>query len=46
MATGRESDGEDFAVAVVLAKYEKRRVLFEVAFDPDMALIGLRIEKK
>ena len=46
MATGRESDGEEFAVAVVLAKYERRRVLFEIAFDTDMELIGLRIQKK
>ena len=46
MATGRESEGEEFAVAVIIAKYEKRRLVFEVGFDPDMALIGLRIEKK
>lgn len=46
MATGRESEGEAFAVAVIIAKYEKRRLVFEVGFDPDMALIGLRIEKK
>ena len=45
MATGRESDGEEFAVAVVMAKYEKDKVLFEVAFDPDMQMIGLRVEK-
>ena len=46
MATGRESEGEEFAVAVIIAKYEKRRLVFEVGFDPNMALIGLRIEKK
>ena len=33
-------------MAVIIAKYEKRRLVFEVGFDPNMALIGLRIEKK
>ena len=46
MVTGRESGGEEHAVAVFWAKYEKENLLFEVAFDPDMALIGLRIEEK
>ena len=46
MATGRESEGEALAVAVIMTKYEKRRLVFEVGFDPDMTLIGLRIEKK
>ena len=46
MVTGRESNGVKHAVAVFWAKYEKENLLFEVAFDPDMALIGLRIEEK
>ena len=46
MVTGRSSDGTDYAVAVFWAKYEKENLLFEAAFDPDMALIGLRVEKK
>jgi len=46
MVTGRESGGVEHAVAVFWARYEKDNVLFEVAFDTDMALIGLRIEKK
>ena len=46
MVTGRSSDGPDYAVAVFWAKYEKENLLFEVAFDTDMALIGLRVEEK
>lgn len=41
MATGQSSDGEDYGVAVILCEYRKEKVLFRVAFDTDMELIGI-----
>ena len=43
MATGQESDGEEYGVAVLYAEYTEGDVLYRVAFDPDMALIGLSV---
>mgnify|MGYP002802082531 FL=1 len=41
MVTGQSSDGEDYGVAVILCEYREEKVLFRIAFDPDMALIGI-----
>lgn len=46
MVTGQESNGEKYGVAVLLCKYRKDTILFRVAFDPDMELIGMSIEEK
>lgn len=45
MATGQSSDGEDYGVAVFYCAYSKDDVLFRLAFDPDMSLIGISIQK-
>ena len=46
MVTGQESHGEEYGVAVLLCEYRKDTILFRVAFDPDMKLIGMSIEEK
>ena len=46
MVTGQESHGESYGVAVLLCKYSEKTILFRVAFDPDMELIGMSIEEK
>jgi hypothetical protein len=40
---GQKESGtkNDAAVAVVIAKYEKKNVIFTISFDKDMKLIGL-----
>ena len=43
MATGQESDGESYGVAVIYARYSDGDLLYRVAFDPSMALIGLSV---
>ena len=45
MATGQSSDGEDYGVAVIYCKYEKKNVLFRLAFDRSYALIGMDVKK-
>ena len=46
LATGQKSDGESYGVAVLYAKYSKGEVLYRVAFDPEMNLIGLSVTKQ
>lgn len=46
MTTGQSSNGESYGVAVFYCQFSKDDVLFRVAFDPDMALIGMEIKKK
>ena len=46
MATGQSSGGEHYGVAVFYCDFTKDNVLFRLAFDPDMALIGMEIQKK
>ncbi len=46
MATGQSSHGETYGVAVVYCEYSEDSVLFRLAFDPDMALIGLEVKKQ
>ena len=45
MATGQESGGEAYGVAVLCAAYSGGDILYRVAFDPDMALIGLSVSE-
>ena len=47
MATGQtdKDSGEEYAVAAIFAKHEKKGVRYRVAFDQDMNLIGLQIRK-
>lgn len=46
MATGVTDADEPHAIAVIRAKYEKKSVYFRIAFDTDMALIGLEAKGK
>lgn len=47
MATGVEDkDSEPHAIAVIRAKYDKKSVIFRVAFDTDMNLIGLDVKQR
>ena len=46
MATGQSSGGEDFGVAVLYCDFSKKDVLFRLAFDRDMALIGMEIKQQ
>lgn len=45
MATGQTSGGESYGVAVFYCKYERKNVLFRLAFDTDYALIGMEVKK-
>ena len=45
MATGQSSDGESYGVAVLYCKYEKKNVLFRLAFDTNYELIGMEVKK-
>ena len=46
MATGQSSNGEEYGVAVLYCTFFKDKALFRLAFDPDMALIGLEINRQ
>lgn len=46
MATGQSSSGEEYGVAVLYCAFSKDDVLFRLAFDPDMTLIGMEIKKQ
>jgi len=46
MATGRTVDGVDYGEAVILCEYKKGDVLFRIAFDTDMTLVGMEISEK
>lgn len=46
MTTGQSSNGEEFGVAVYYCQFAKKNVLFRIAFDTDMALIGLEVKKQ
>lgn len=45
MTTGQSSDGEHYGVAVLYCEFSEKDVLFRLAFDPDMALIGMDIQQ-
>jgi predicted small lipoprotein YifL len=42
--TEQEADGNTYAVAVIIAKYENRDVQYTLSFDENMALIGFYIK--
>lgn len=46
MTTGQSSDGEEYGVAVLYCRFAGARVLFRVAFDPEMNLIGLEVRRQ
>ncbi len=46
MATGQSSQGERYGVAVFYCSYTRDKVLFRVAFDPQMSLIGLEVKRQ
>jgi len=46
MVTGQSSDGEHYGVAVLYCEYSEDDVLFRVAFDKNLKLIGLEIRKQ
>lgn len=46
MVTGQSSDGENYGVAVLYCEYSEDDVLFRVAFDKNLELIGLEIRKQ
>lgn len=45
MVTGQSSNGESYGVAVFYCKYEKKNVLFRLAFDTSYELIGMEVTK-
>ena len=46
MTTGQSSNGESYGVAVMYCQFSKDDVLVRLAFDPQMALIGLEVKKQ
>lgn len=45
MTTGQSSDGEHYGVAVLYCEFSEKDILFRLAFDADMALIGMDIQQ-
>lgn len=45
MTTGQSSDGEHYGVAVLYCEFSEKDILFRLAFDADMALIGIDIQQ-
>lgn len=46
MTTGQESGGETLGIAVLWCEYAEDDVLFRIAFDEDMSLVGLSVKKQ
>ena len=45
LATGQKLDsGEEYGTAVLYCKHEKKNVVYRIAFDTDMALMGLQVQ--
>lgn len=45
MTSGQSSDGEHYGVAVLYCEFSEKDILFRLAFDADMALIGMDIQQ-
>ena len=45
MTTGQSSDGEHYGVAVLYCEFSEKDILFRLAFDADIALIGMDIQQ-
>lgn len=46
MTTGQDADGERLGIAVLYCEYSEDDVLFRIAFDEDMCLVGLSVKKQ
>lgn len=46
MTTAQDADGETIGVAVLYCEYSEDNVLFRVAFDSEMKLVGLSVQKQ
>ena len=46
MATGQTTNGETYGVAVLYCEFSKEEVLFRLAFDAEMDLIGIDIRQQ
>ena len=47
MVTGQKLDsGEEYATAVFYCKHSEKDVVYRIAFDTDMVLMGLEIQTK
>lgn len=46
MTTGQESGGETLGIAVLWCEYAEDDVLFRIAFDEDLSLVGLSVKKQ
>ena len=46
MTTGQSPNGEHYGVGVMYCQFSKDDVLVRLAFDPQMALIGLEVKKQ
>ena len=46
MVTGVTDADEPHGIAVIRAKYDKKSVIFRIAFDTEMNLIGLDVRGK
>ena len=46
MATGQKSDGEEYGVAVLYTEYSDGNIVYRIAFDTDMNLIGLSVKEQ
>ncbi len=46
MVTGRTANGNEYGEAVFYCNFAEKNVIFRIAFDPDMVLIGLDIRQQ
>lgn len=46
MTTGQSSDGESYGVAVFYCAFADGEALIRLAFDPDMELIGISVQRQ
>lgn len=46
MTTGQEAGGERIGIAVLYCDYSEDDVLFRIAFDSEMNLVGFAVEKQ
>ena len=44
MTTGQSGDGEEYGIAVLYCEFSEKDVLFRLAFDVDMTLMGIDIQ--
>ena len=44
MTTGQSGEGEEYGIAVLYCEFSEKDVLFRLAFDVDMTLMGIDIQ--